>query len=42
MNKLDKRKEELNKYIEDKYLKCRKENDLKNAISYYNSLFRNP
>ena len=35
------KKTELGKYIEQQKLKCRKENDWKKAIAYYNSLFAN-
>ena len=33
------KKAEISKYIEGQKLKCRKENDWKKAIAYYNSLF---
>ena len=36
------KKEELNKYIDEKSLKCRNESDWKNVIAYYNSLFKTP
>lgn len=53
MSKLDKgkdgllslfteKKEELNRYIDEKSLKCRNESDWINAIAYYNSLFKTP
>ena len=36
------KKEELNQYLVDNNLKCRKENELSLAIAFYNSLFKKP